>query len=192
MKRNLFIWIPKTSGTSFYRSLSKRDSSFKLELNPETKIKHGTHGHIKIDLIYNKEELEEFEIFTIVRNPYSRFISLFEYSKRKDITNIEIDTTIYEFIELIEKGIPPVGKYNRDGLSQCNPQVDWIKNVDNVKIYKFEDMCELYSDFNIKKRWSNKSVFRPYEEYYTPDIKMFVETYYKEDFNLLNYSVRSI
>jgi len=190
MKRNLFIWIPKTSGTSFYESLSGQDSSFRLELDSKIKIKNGTHGHIKVDLIYNKEELEEFNIFTIVRDPYSRFISLFEYLKVAN--RIKKDITIHDFIELIKKGISPVGEYNSAGLSQCNPQVDWIKNINKVKIYKFEDMHELYSDFNIEKMWKNRSVFRPYQEYYTSDVETFVETYYKEDFNLFNYNMKSI
>lgn len=190
MKKNLFIWIPKTSGTSFYESFSERDSSFKLELDPTRKINNGTHGHIKVDLLYSKEELEEFKIFTIVRNPYSRFVSLFEYLKKHNI--IKSGSTMCDFVSLIKKGIPPVGKYNRAGLSQCNPQSDWLKDISKVKVYKFENMNQIYLDFNIEKKWKNRSVFRPYEEYYTTDIRRFVEACYSEDFNLFNYDIETI
>jgi hypothetical protein len=188
MKNNLFLWIPKTAGTSFFASMNLKDKTFhKSILNNVAgkKIKNGTHGHIDITKIYSKEELRCFNIFTIVRDPYGRFISLFSYLKRTN--KISKNLSISDFVKKIKSGIPPVGNYNVKGLSQCNPQIKWVEKIENIKIYKFENMQKIYEDFEIKPQWLNKSVNGNYKNFYTKDIKDFVNSYYEEDFRFFNY-----
>ena len=183
MNKNLFIWIPKTGGTSFYDSLSRTEPSFVKALSLK-KIKNGTHGHIDVTTIYTQKELQNFNIFTICRNPYTRFVSLYRYSQE---TNIFCkNKTIYDFVDAISQGIPPVGRYNRIGLSQCNPQVNWIK-MRNIKIYRFESLNDIFDDFSIPMIWKNRSVFQDHRKLITHDIKKFIDAFYDVDFKKFDY-----
>lgn len=186
MNRNLFIWIPKTSGTSFYESYRLIDPTFVKQLDSK-KILNGTHGHYLIREIYEPHELEEFSIFTIVRNPFSRATSLYEYLKKQNL--FPKKQNFDSFLETIMKGVPPVGPYNRVGLSQCNPQKDWIDNISNVKIYRLEDRLQIEQDFGLSHKHINRSVFLNYKNYYNNRTAEMVREIYKEDFTFFDYSL---
>ena len=184
MNRNLFIWIPKTSGTSFYESYRLLDPTFVKQLDGK-KILNGTHGHYSIKEIYDPQELQDFNIFTIVRNPFSRAISLYEYLKKQNL--FPKNKSFSLFLETIMKGVPPVGPYNRVGLSQCNPQKDWINSITDVKIYRMEDRARIEEDFGLSPRHVNRSVYLNYKAYYDDRTIKMVREIYKEDFLFFDY-----
>lgn len=187
MKNKMFIWIPKTSGTSFYETYRKKDSSFVKELTLK-KIKNGTHGHIKIDEIYSPNELKDFEIFCIVRNPFSRAVSLYEYLKKQNIYSK--NSTFLSFLEEIDtNNLPPVGAYNRIGLSQCNPQVDWVRKIEGVKIFKMEEREILENYFGVKFSHHNRSVYTDYRKFYCEKAISIVKKLYYQDFETFNYKM---
>lgn len=184
MNNKLFIWIPKTSGTSFYESYSRIDPTFVKKLDG-TKISNGTHGHYLVSDIYNKEEMSKFDIFTIVRNPFSRAVSLFEYLKKNNL--FPRDKSFKFFLETVKSGVPPVGPYNRIGLSQCNLQKDWIPPDVTVKIYRLENRGELLRDFQLKNFHTNRSVYKDYRRYYDSVTFDLTKDIFKKDFQYFNY-----
>jgi hypothetical protein len=146
-----FIWVPKTGGTSIYTWLKEEIGMLKLK-TVEDIVKHFpqkgafTFGHISYkDLIRKKIIGEEYDRksykFTFVRNPYDRALSLYYYFQKHN--RIEKSMTFYNFLNFIDKNMDHIGLYNLKGLSQCNPQVEWL--IDNKRelivdyVAKFED-----------------------------------------------------
>ena len=104
-----------------------------------------TFGHISLSDLLQKKLIKrsyynDAKTFCISRNPYDRFVSLFHYSKK--VHRVPQDMSMAEFVERIKSGVPPIGLYNVKQLSQCNPQVDWLKNIRIDKIFKFEDIID--------------------------------------------------
>jgi hypothetical protein len=75
-KKLIFIHIPKTSGTSIYKSLGIKNISKKNKFL----------GHRSIE-IYKEQYKEYWDIylkFTVVRDPIDRFISTYKYMKMEE------------------------------------------------------------------------------------------------------------
>lgn len=155
----VFIWIPKTAGQSVFTFLNK-------ELGME-KLKTGNHaltfpnkgavtfGHLhylsllEFGIVSHDFHDRAFK-FSFVRNPYSRIASLYNYLTRRDLIDGQSFDRFLQGVFLR----PPVGLYNRIGLSQTNPQTDWLMGEEGVflvdKIFKVEDMDEFARYFEEK------------------------------------------
>ena len=185
MKNNLlFLWIPKTGGTSFYEAMNK-SNSFVKELSCN-KISSGTHGHIKLDMIYSQEELLSFDIVTIVRNPYSRFLSLYRYLQK--IGRFDKSKSILEFIKTIRHGIDPISSYNSKLLSQCNPQTHWTDGIPGITIWMTENIDLLFRFYNIPLVHMNSSTKPQDDSLLTREVIDFINEYYDSDFIEFGYT----
>jgi len=199
----LFVWIPKTAGTSIYESMNdslnmKRFLDLKSAQTNFTNLGSNTFGHISITYlleneIISKKYYDKAFKFCICRNPYDRFVSLFYYMKRHK--RVSEDIQMFDFMKLITDGIEPVGAYNFMGLSQCNKQVDWIRDVKLDAVFKFENLSEEIlklndvTNKNIELLHKNKSKVRASDyrdELDTATIKL-INEYYHEDFEKFEY-----
>ncbi len=152
----VFIWIPKTAGQSVFNFLNQ-------ELGME-KLKTGNHalsfpnkgsvtfGHLHyLSLLEFGIVSEDFHNrafkFSFVRNPYSRVASLYNYLTRRDLIDGQCFDRFLDSVFLR----PPVGLYNRIGLSQTNPQTDWLMGDAGAflvdMIFKVEDLDGFASYF---------------------------------------------
>jgi hypothetical protein len=182
----IFIWIPKCAGTSFVRALQSVYPNFKIDYNKKEKLSFGTHGHVKIDCIYKKQELINKRLLCISRNPYDRMVSLFFYLKKRKLHNFNDFDKFCEFV--CTNKIPEVGNFNVKGLSQCNPQFEWVKGIDNVEIFKFEDLKALFDDFGLKLIHLNKTDRSKYLDYFKNKRTIeLVNSKYSKDFEYFNY-----
>lgn len=103
------------------------------------------------------------------------------------------------WVVLYEEGIPPVGLYNVSGLSQCNPQVEWIRGVNMDRVVRLESMdrdldevlvllgigCKQIGHLNAVERSEAKS------DYLTSDNIRLIEHIYAEDFSTFGYKKRT-
>lgn len=202
-KNTLFIWIPKTAGTSIFRHFEsavrmKRILEYedaKKSFNNRGSV---TFGHLSIDQLLKDGVIDNNYYnncikFTVVRNPYDRFISLYFYLKQE--RKIPSWYSISDFRSRIIDGIEPVGLYNVDGMSQANPQTKWLINIDVDVQIRFENLRADFAAFaremnlkNLTLPHLNRSISRKYSE-----IKLdtrtieFINTYYKVDFQKLKY-----
>lgn len=166
-KNILFIWIPKTAGTSVFKSLNnnldmqkrKRQKEF-LSFPNKGAV---TFGHVSYsNLLALGAVSQEFHLnsykFCFVRNPYKRAVSLFNYFIQEKI--IDHDLEFEAFIDLVYLNRPPIGLYNRRGISQSNPQSDWIFGNNNKllvdDIFKVEEIEKFYS--LIEKKYKKKII----------------------------------
>lgn len=152
-----FVWIPKCAGSSIFIGISEKLGMVKLKKNHEFTMFPNfgavTFGHvhllslIKLGTVSQNYFKKSYK-FTIVRNPYTRVVSLYNYLlSHSKIKQYNFD----EFLEEVELFRPPVGLYNGVGLSQTNPQVDWVVDEKGHKIvndiFKVEKLELLYKKF---------------------------------------------
>ena len=187
MDNLIYIWIPKNGGTSFVKSMMKKHPNFKKDLNARSKFSFGTYGHCDIKQIFQKDELLNLKKICVCRNPYDRFVSLYHYSLKRGFVNKNID--FYNFAKkvCIDK-IEDIGRYNKKGLSYCNPQHFWISEIEDVKVYRMEKIDRLFHDFNIKNIKVNATKHKPYMYYYKDKaiVKM-INNFYNYDFEKFGY-----
>jgi hypothetical protein len=203
---SIFIWIPKNGGTSVYTVLQK---SGLVKLNTTRSIRlcfHNsgrvTFGHmdigalVELDLISPDFVRGSFK-FAFSRDPYTRAVSLYQYlCETIVLENWHRIPTFRDFLRILADGYyDRVGAYNQRGLSQCNPQVEWLRFAWPDKVYKIENMDEFSAD--IKERWGispdsfphlNQS--RDNQIELEAEDKALIEKIYAEDFDSLEYMKR--
>lgn len=152
----LFVWIPKSAGTSMYAWL--RDEIGMLKLKEPSAVRGGfagsgpvTFGHMDINLLVQRGLVQNAYLdrafkFAIARNPFSRALSLYSYLKRRN----RVHGSFSDFLSTVAKGVEPLGLYNSRGLSQANPQTRWIKRVNGTllidRFWKLEDLAACTPD----------------------------------------------
>jgi hypothetical protein len=203
---SIFIWIPKNAGTSVYTMLRPHGL---VKLTTTRTIRFSFHnsgrvtfGHISIaslmDLgIVSRSFVEGAFKFAFARDPFARAVSLYRYLSGNILLNWHEQPTFREFLRLIADGYyDGIGAYNSLGLSQCNPQIEWIRATGADKIYKVEDLGEFITD--ISDRWglapgqlphTNRSD-RAVSAELTRDEKSLIKQIYAEDFDRFGYSNR--
>lgn len=172
MKR--FIHIPKNAGTSVVNWLKENNLEFCYGYGPKGIGIHRYASHFKD---------EDYEKFCIVRNPYSRVISYYNYLTAGEKWNYTFDQFVREKISNINTKIP----------NAWNLQINWIyeNNISLIKkIIRYEtveseiqDYFKCYSPFPKL----NISSFNGYENYYTEELKEIVYNHFEKDFKILGY-----
>jgi hypothetical protein len=199
----LFIWIPKNAGTSVYESLNDTIGMKKILEVSKAKsnfFNHGsvTFGHMDIgelrkhEIISQKYYRDSFK-FCFTRNPYDRFLSLFHYFQI--VNRIPPGYTYRTLIEEVKSGIEPVGLYNFKDLSQCNKQVEWIKNIELDRFYRFENLQDAFYDLskvtnkNVQLIHENKSANnKDRRKALDQETVNMIQEFYEEDFLKFGYS----
>jgi len=204
-KRNaVFIWIPKTAGTSVFKVLEANGCQ-KLKAPHQVKDyfpQKGivTFGHMNyrelVDRHYISRRFDESAAkFCFTRNPYDRAISLFHYLQRTG--KIPGDLSFLSFCRLLnEKGCEAIGLFNARGLSQCNPQVRWTENIPMDYVGKIESLEEDLGTIMtmlgldaVRAPHLNATAHKDYRKYYCDESRAIVGDFYREDFLEFNYSV---
>ena len=199
----VFIWIPKTAGTSLYDALAavgcpklKTPELAKLAFSGKGVV---TFGHMSykmlIDRGYVSDKFDKDSMkFTFVRNPFSRAVSLYYYVQRY-ITTYNRKPTFLEFLELLDTGLyDSVGLYNVKNLSQCNPQARWLEGLTLAFIGKVENITLDYASLQATLKIKLPNLGKSKKGLYNEDIsfgkreKYLVEKIYDEDFATFGYS----
>jgi len=207
----LFIWIPKSAGTSISAAFESAGGQRLLSTEEiETYFKQRglvTFGHLHIPALIDAglishDFLSKAYKFTIVRNPFDRAVSLFEYLKQMQYIP---ETTRFDlFCGYLEaEAWEKVGLINHDGLSQLNPQVKWLTDktgkmfVDDI--YRFETLAESWPEIWRKAGIEtpapdlpqlNRSKRNDAKKYYSDKTVEIVQKVYQNDFELLEYSTK--
>lgn len=258
MKKNnvLFIWIPKTAGTSMFHIFQKNGCQ-KLKFPKDYLSFNGkgfvTFNHFSICSLIKAKIISEdfFENafkFAFIRNPWDRLVSLFAYRKSINLKRFgsfenfvlyikrkfEYKESFYSHfcVKLYEshfhkykyfhlnnnilnfkkqyrvlerylynrfpfKGLEPIGLYDKLGMSQANPQSDWLTDQNGKIIVDYigkfenieEDFEKLQTILGIEDNLPrlNKTDHKNYRLYYNENTKRIVEKLYFEDIMNFNY-----
>jgi len=205
----IFVWIPKSAGTSVFDALEQKGAQKLLSLEAiRTRFKNRgivTFGHIYVPALLKEGLLtKDFFLgsykFAIVRNPFDRVVSLFEYLKSGRW--LPKTTTFDIFSCYLEQGAwEDVGLINHDGLSQLSSQVKWITDESGKifvdQIYRFEDLMNCWPSIWNKVGVNgpapqlavlNRSQRGPVSDYFSKRTIEVVQKVYAEDFTVLGYS----
>lgn len=188
--RLFFVHIPKTAGTTIEESLNKSEHLWG---------RHMSYG----DFIDANKTIQrnEWTFFTVVRNPWDRIHSTYQFRKRfSDITFSQFVEHIKNYFEHQDKGEvycindrTPIPFPHR--LVQTFDW--WTGGADNMDyILKFEtikkDAQKFYESTGYKIDLSTKHQFNPnrtpYKEAYTSNERKIIESIYGEEIELFKYS----
>lgn len=188
--KHRFIHIPKCGGTSVSKFLKDNGIDILRGLNAKCVGKH------KLASIFKREESIKF---TVVRDPFTRVVSFYNYTAKK-----RYNCTFSEFL------------HHHLHKNEILPQVLWIYNpiqkrpgdrytVKEIcegldygypivtKIFKLELIHELKEYFNIPvtSAFPKENVSTPdkYKSYYTPELKDIVYKHFEYDFIKLGYQL---
>lgn len=175
-KKLRFIHIKKNGGTSVYKFLRKNDIKFLIGAGDEFDIKN---QHVYAINYANEDSWK----FCVVRNPYSRLVSFYNWTIRlHKYKKISFDQYIKE-------------QYNRGRFRGAwDLQLDYMLDKDGKnlidKIFKFETMSkEIPNYFNITAKFPhlNSSHDSDYRNYYNDELQEIVYNKLKDDFDYLGY-----
>ena len=186
----IFIHIPKAAGTSIASIIYGK------------RIGHFTYKEYKRFL--NKDIDKEFTIFSVVRNPYSRLISAYNYAvqggtNEGGINNPKLyKTKAFRTFESFIKEWLVFQDLNKVELV-FRPQYLFLNCEDNTrslrvdKILKLEDinsinlyLSEITRDDVVLERKNSSEKRESYEDLGN-DLKVIIYKLYQDDFELLNY-----
>lgn len=202
----IFIHIPKTGGSFIERNL--KNIKFKI-FNKKTIF--GGHQNYKW---FNKNivNINTYDIFTIVRNPYNRIISAFYYlikperieGDKKEIEYLGNPLNLSTFIDNIynEYKINKINRYIHITLQYKFLINDENKIASNISIFKYETLDKDFFNF-ISKYKNNNKVYNLFIKDIYNNIKIKedyeihnilskddiskINEIYDEDFKLFNY-----
>lgn len=199
-KEFIFIHIPKNSGTAMTKELQKiyKDTTFLINCDRDG-INIGIDKmHLYYDVIdkfISKNLLDNYFKFCIIRNPYNKLYSAWNFIKKRhgysdvnDFIKYKLDEEFIYGKELIPG----------DARVHYRPQFTFVYNNENNKfadfIIRYENLNEdiskmnekyglnipLYDDGNTKKSYINllnkESIIK-------------INSLYKKDFELFNYEM---
>lgn len=203
-----FLWIPKTAGTTLFTWLSDSIGMVKLKTPEDIRqsfrqrgpvtFAHLHYGTLLQQGLISRDFDTQAHIFTVVRNPFSRAVSLFAYLKRQG--KLAADLDFVGFLEQLERQPPPrPGLFNVEGLSQCNPQTSWLFGQDRTwpqAIWRHEKLDDLIAAFMERSRIEGPRERRKVSTYKKDPGRYFddglavdlVRRLYRSDFEALSYS----
>jgi len=179
----VFVHINKTAGTSIGRAIG-------LSVK-----RHLTAKEIIAEV--GKQNWDSAYKFTVVRNPWDKVVSLYEYRRKKNKTQIASRSiTFTEWVKLTH-GQNKNSFYNNN-VKSFQPQVEWLKDDEGIIAIDFVARFEtLHTDFEqIRTAIGNKTYLshlnasnrKNYKEYYTNETRKIVGRWCHEDIEIFGYT----
>ena len=205
MRPVIFIHIPKTAGTSI-RDALHISKVYNIPPGMKRTEVHNyrfiTFGHSYLPALQDEGliDMRSSFKFCFVRNPWSRFVSLFFYHKHYQLLCGHPDTFKEFCYAFRDMEIPPVGLLHVNGMMQFNCQSDWITSSDGGYLVNFIGRSEmLASDMNkltgilriepVKLKMLNIGEHEQYRTYYDKHTEQIVGDYYQEDIDNFGYTL---
>lgn len=215
----MFVHVPKTSGTSVLEHFKSQlnwdipyTKHFCVQAEAESPTKniiindiylqnHEYTTHDPIFILEKYNNLDDYHIFSIVRNPFTRAYSLYKQlcimGPKRFNTKFETFEQSLEFVRAKSNPIPSkiLGYHIRTSTYLVFNQSFFLYNSKGKlridKLYRFENINELEQDFQIqlpKFRAGTYTKDDYYKAYNQTNIDL-VKHIYLEDFINFNYSM---
>jgi len=174
-----FIHIPKNAGTTVSKMLGRNGIQFRVGASTGP---HTRHWYARQ---FTRGDLAES--FAIVRNPYTRVVSYYEWIRRRPkYRNLEFD----EFVLTNYS----VGR----ARTAWQPQWDWIHSMEGEQLVKHilryetleEDLIALFPTITGKFKHLNSSGIKDYDAYYSALTRDAVAEWFSIDFMTFGYKTK--
>lgn len=166
--QTFFIHLPKNAGTSVNEY---------LKIEPKNR---GHHSPTSLIELY-ADRYTTSNSFAIVRNPWDRLVSLYEFRKQKNyIKHLKAGHNFKDW--LLNTNTPRYA-----GNLEWEQQVNVLSNSSGwlVKsIIKYEELSNYFNDLPHSNVTSSREHYTNYYDYVT---RTFVENYFKKDIEMFNY-----
>ena len=204
-RKVIFIHIPKCGGVSVERSIQKACEDIQLgkmiRIPPNPYIKSckglGLHSTMKDYRRYYTSRFPEFYKFSIVRNPWRRMVSHYEYlmvpgwNKKVDENN---KMKFSDFVQIYKTDM--LGFSMKEGYKIFlddgkGTQLDKVIKLENIN----EDLPKVGLDINLEinevlhvnSTDPKNKVHENWKDYYNPGLRNIVYNIYKEDIKKYKY-----
>lgn len=187
--RCIFIHIPKCAGISICRSLFGNLAG----------------GHLSApvyQLLFPREEYDDYFKFTVVRNPWDRVVSAYFYlkngginaedrrwAKRHLLRYPDFETFVKRWINRrnVRTWIHFRPQFKYACTPKSRPALDFIAYFENID-KDFEIICDrLGRDASLIHFNKTRGKRKDYREYYTPETRRIVSEAYPEDIEYFGY-----
>lgn len=179
----IFVHINKTAGTSIGRAIGMPAKDHLTAKEIIAKI-----GNQNWDAAYK---------FTVVRNPWDKVVSLYEYRRKKNKTQIASrNITFTEWVRMTHG--QDRNSFYYDNVKSFQPQVEWLKDDEGTIAIDFVARFEtLHADFDqIREAIGTKadlphlnaSSRKSYKDYYSDETREIVARWYHEDIEVFAYT----
>lgn len=173
----MFYHIPKTAGTSLHTVLKR------YAVGPHVNEPHLTRvrSHVGVEPTWDKYKGSEYFSFAIVRNPYDRMFSLYNFLKRRRV----IKETLEEFINKMDREPSQFKLLNYNGVVPLS----FVGKFENLE----EDFNFIADKIKIKERYKNlPKLFKAvnngnYKEQINNELKAIIDEKHHDDFINFNY-----
>ena len=199
-KRSIYIWIPKTAGSSLVngfkrRRVFERDGRAhlwgRIPVELRETLSAGNWQHLSAQSVRDEVGAESWRQcfkFTFVRNPFDRIVSFYEYSKsaRKDPSSIQYgqpDPGLFE--EWFERE-QPLGQLHYVTDPDGELMVDYVGKYENLRSDALH-ICLKMNITPIRIPHLNKSTRGRYQDYFTPRLRREAESLYADELNFFDY-----
>ncbi len=190
-KKILFIHIPKCAGTFISANIT-----------PGKKWNHWNGQHDSLERAirrYRREDLRNYFVFTIVRNPFDRFASFYHFHLREGYRVFRVPFWLFgsprhkdymrdfdSFSEHLESKYDKLKPWAKRDLRPCHEFLRNDLGIDPV-VYKLEEMESWIPE--LEKKTGTKFSSAPinagkkqdYAQELNPEIKEFLKKFYKDD-----------
>ena len=173
----MFYHIPKTAGTSLHTVLKR------YAVGPHVNEPHLTRvrSHVGVEPTWDKYKGSEYFSFAIVRNPYDRMFSLYNFLKKRRV----IKETLEEFINKMDREPSQFKLLNYNGVVPLS----FVGKFENLE----EDFNFIADKIKIKERYKNlPKLFKAvnngnYKEQINNELKAIIDEKHHDDFINFNY-----
>lgn len=184
----IFIHIPRTGGTSI---------EYVLNNNKPIPVATGIQHWKYIDYINNISNIEKYYIFSVIRNPWDRLLSIYNEPNNPFIVeNQTFNNWINQFSNIGNRNIL-MSQYSylidqngwiRAGTPRYNykDDINYICKFENLQ-EDFDIVCDRLNIKNKKLSHINKTNHIHYTDIYTDESKKIVENLYYDDIGFFGY-----
>lgn len=199
-KRSIYIWIPKTAGSSLIngfkrRRIFKRDGRAHLWGRVPVELRKSLNAanwqHLSAQSVRDEIGAESWSQcfkFTFVRNPFDRAVSFYEYSKgaRKDPSSVQYGLPdLGSFDEWFHEE-QPRGQLHYVTDANGELMVDYVGKYENLRA-DVSHICRRMKIFPTRIPHLNKSSRGRYQDYFTPELRREAESLYAGELDTFGY-----
>lgn len=187
-----FIHLPKCGGTSVGNTLANYLEVPKQQIRsrPEKFLYAKRFHHGKFyGAQQNKVNIDDYFIFSLTRNPWTRMVSYFHYSTSRPKTQHMYKDLTFEtwMLSAYYKALDPQMAQLSDGSSGISKHIDYVAKLETID----KDWPVICENLGIDCEFRHDKVMiydhSDYATFYSAKTKDMVYKFYKDDINTLGY-----